>query len=307
MSDMRGKLVAYAELSRATNVPTVWSNVVAGAGLGFVAMRVEEGAPPPTFPWVDVGVVALGVSLLYIAGMIQNALLDADVDARERPSRPLPSRRVSRREASMLLGGAVGLGFACVALVPNHGQRAIPLVLALIVCISLYNWLRPRGRRLVLLMGTCRGLVYPLGAAACGLSFGVTWGVGVVVAFYTAVFSMVARDEEAAEVRAKPLAWALPMLGLIAGSVATMGGVATGRDGVVLVVVALGVMAWLGGAAKAGASEPVRAKVCVLGAISGFCVVDAMVLAAIGLTGPACAAMGCFALTVAGHRRMSGT
>src|SRR5262245_52062653 len=81
------------DLARISNLPTVWSNVLAGALLG--AQR-----PNPT----AVAVAALAGSLLYSGGMLLNDAFDADIDARERPERPIPSGRVTR-------GTVLALGF----------------------------------------------------------------------------------------------------------------------------------------------------------------------------------------------------
>lgn len=308
MSDMRGKFVAYAELARATNVPTVVSNVVAGAGLGAALMAggAEENAPPLLLEWVDVGLVATGVSLLYVFGMVLNAIVDQDEDAKARPGRPIPSGRVSAGAAWGVCGLALVLG---VAAVTAADVRTWLLVGVLVVCIVVYNVWRRDGKRSVAIMGACRGLVYPLAALGAGASrgaIGLAVGVGVLVGVYTVVLSLVARDEVDEGAPKKGIAWGLPWIVVIAGVVAAWGS-GEAYDQVVLIVVAVAGMVWVGGAARAATRERPEAQKAVLVAISGFCLVDGLVLVAAGMTGGACVAYGCFALTVAGHRRLSGT
>jgi hypothetical protein len=63
---------------------------------------------------LNVWPLLVGVSLLYIGGMILNDVCDVAVDHRQRPQRPLPSGRVSRNAAlavTIAMGaGRVGLG-----------------------------------------------------------------------------------------------------------------------------------------------------------------------------------------------------
>ena len=68
------------KIGRVSNLPTVWTNVVAGAFLAGLQ------ADLPQLLWV-----MLAITLFYTGGMYLNDAFDADIDARERPSRPIPS------------------------------------------------------------------------------------------------------------------------------------------------------------------------------------------------------------------------
>ncbi|MBF0375745.1 MAG: UbiA family prenyltransferase, partial [Alphaproteobacteria bacterium] len=70
-------------LGRVSNLPTVWTNVLAGATL---AGGLPDGA----------GLFALLVAatLLYVGGMFLNDAFDRHVDALTRPERPIPSGEV---------------------------------------------------------------------------------------------------------------------------------------------------------------------------------------------------------------------
>src|SRR5512134_2811173 len=85
------------ELGRVSNLPTVISNVACGAVLGGGALL--PGA---------LAVTALSGALFYTGGMVLNDAFDADIDARERPERPIPSARATR-------GAVFRLGFALLA------------------------------------------------------------------------------------------------------------------------------------------------------------------------------------------------
>ena len=79
------KLTTAAKLGRVSNLPTVWTNVLAGCVLAGGSLGVAT-------------VLTLGVlaTLLYVAGMFLNDAFDAEIDARERPERPIPAGEVSR-------------------------------------------------------------------------------------------------------------------------------------------------------------------------------------------------------------------
>ena len=67
-------------LGRVSNLPTVWTNALAGL--------VLAGG------WLDPApllLLFLAVSLAYVGGMFLNDAFDAEVDAVRRPERPIPS------------------------------------------------------------------------------------------------------------------------------------------------------------------------------------------------------------------------
>src|SRR5713101_4665697 len=66
-------------LGRASNVPTVWSNCLAGWILG-------GGGPHKRLL-----ALCAGATLLYLGGMFLNDAFDAQFDLQHRPERPIPS------------------------------------------------------------------------------------------------------------------------------------------------------------------------------------------------------------------------
>src|SRR5918996_6509021 len=97
----RSRPRAYLALARVSNLPTVWTNVLAGVLLA---------ASPPD--WSTFAFVAVAVSMLYTAGMFLNDAFDYRFDAVHRPDRPIPAGQVTLREAfaagfSLLAAGLV--------------------------------------------------------------------------------------------------------------------------------------------------------------------------------------------------------
>ena len=146
----------WLELLRISNLPTVWSNVIAGAVIASVTLIIENWL----FPLV---VVLIAGSSLYLAGMVLNDVFDLDIDRRERPSRPLPSGRITVGQAT-LLGWSLLIigGFLPFAVSITSG--IISLLLA--VCVVLYEKLHARTTWSVLLMAVCRAGLYVLAAIA---------------------------------------------------------------------------------------------------------------------------------------------
>jgi 4-hydroxybenzoate polyprenyltransferase len=173
---------AYLLLSRLSNLPTVWSNVLAGwiaAGGGIVGNAAGLTA------------VAAAVSLIYVGGMFLNDAFDADFDRAHRPDRPIASGSVG-------LGETFAIGFLLLAMGVGWLARAgLPPFfwsMGLAAAIVLYDY-RHKGFSLgPVVMGVCRGLVYCVaGSAAAALSAAV-YAPAMLVAAYTASLTIVARQ-----------------------------------------------------------------------------------------------------------------
>ena len=103
---------------------------------------------------------------LYWAGMAANDWADRELDAVERPERPIPSGRVRAGPRSALAAGltAAGLGLAALA----GGRRALAVAVPLAGAVWAYDLGRrtpPPGRPR---WPPCRGLDVLLGAAPAG-------------------------------------------------------------------------------------------------------------------------------------------
>ena len=84
---MSWKIKTALQLGRVSNLPTVWSNVLAGVALA--------GASPLNGYILP---LILAMSLAYIGGMFLNDAFDRKTDATERPERPIPSGAVKAAE-----------------------------------------------------------------------------------------------------------------------------------------------------------------------------------------------------------------
>ncbi len=189
-------LRALLELSRVSNLPTVWTNVLA-------AWIIASG---PDWRWTSaLGWLLLGASLIYSAGMILNDACDAAWDRDHRPERPIPSGRISLTTVwaiglIWLLGGA--------AIMILLGGASWLMTLLLLAAIVAYNAYHKPWAGSVIVMGACRTLLY-LAAGSAQLQAddpnlfqwvnGPSWGFlavpGVLLGLYIVSLSLVARSE----------------------------------------------------------------------------------------------------------------
>ncbi len=163
-------MVAF-KLGRVSNLPTVWTNVWAGAILAGGSIL------EPLTIWLLVA-----ISLFYVGGMYLNDAFDANIDAVERPERPIPAGQVSRRLVFGFGYGMlfVGLGILTgVGLVPDQGTGIWPAIggIGLAGAVILYNWTHKQSPISPALMGICRALVY----VAVGLCLAVPLPTPVLV------------------------------------------------------------------------------------------------------------------------------
>jgi hypothetical protein len=84
-------------LGRVSNLPTVWTNVLAAVVLSGGDWRSRHLA-----------LLLISMSLCYVGGMYLNDYFDRAIDARERPERPIPSGAISASTVA-----AVGFALHC--------------------------------------------------------------------------------------------------------------------------------------------------------------------------------------------------
>jgi 4-hydroxybenzoate polyprenyltransferase len=179
----RSRARAFLLLSRVSNLPTVWSNVLAG----WIAATGHGGDALAL-----VVAIAIAVSLMYTGGMFLNDAFDAPFDAVARPDRPVPSGVVSRAEAFTFGALLLAVGMLLVAVVA--GARPFVSAVLLAAAIMFYNY-RHKGFALgPVVMGACRGLVYCIaGSVAVALSAAVIVPA-VLLTAYTASLTLVAKQ-----------------------------------------------------------------------------------------------------------------
>src|SRR5437867_6492190 len=111
-------------LGRVSNLPTVWSNCLAGWLLGGGGTG-----------WMFL-LVCLGATCLYLGGMFLNDAFDVEFDRRQRTERPIPSGAITL--SAVWRWGFFWLGAGAMILI-LIGRTTGLLAVALLLCIVLYD------------------------------------------------------------------------------------------------------------------------------------------------------------------------
>ncbi len=283
------------QLGRVSNLPTVWTNTLAGVVL---AGGTVSGS--------GFGVMLLAFSLFYVGGMFLNDAFDAKFDATTRPERPIPRGVVSAAQvyrwgfammgAGIALLGWVGFGFA-----PRAGAAPALAGLALAATITLYDWNHKGFVFSPVVMGLCRVLVL-VGAGLCvNTTPGpALWVAAALMLCYLIGLTYVAKQENLGRVENL---WPLIFL---AAPVAYGAWLMTQNLSVVpfwLVFCGwMGVALWL--LRRRAKGDIPRA---VVSLIAGISLLDAMLIAGSGAPGLALLALLGFGVTLFFQRYISGT
>jgi 4-hydroxybenzoate polyprenyltransferase len=168
----------YLELVRAPAALSVPGDVVAGA-----ASAASLGPRTPA--------LALSSVCLYWAGMAANDWADRELDAVERPERPIPSGRVAASDALAVAGSLTAAGLVIAAL--TGGRRALAVAVPLAGAVWAYDLKfkpTPAGPAV---MAACRGLDVLLGAT--GGAVGRALPAALTVAAHTYTVTALSRAE----------------------------------------------------------------------------------------------------------------
>ena len=200
-------LSTLLRLGRISNVPTVWTNVLAGSIIAGGAGHSDE-----------VALIAIAMTAFYVGGMYLNDYFDRTIDARDRPGRPIDAGEI-RASSVMLIG--FGLLTAGIALMIAFGFGAILCGLLLAGVIVLYDVWHKGNMLSPVVMGLCRALVYiGTGVAMAGGISNATVVGAAALACHVAGITYAAKQESLDRVGnfwplvllAVPLIVALPVL-----------------------------------------------------------------------------------------------
>lgn len=281
----------YLRLGRVSNLPTVWTDVLAGAALA----GVMPGATTALL-------LAVAVSLLYTAGMFLNDAFDREVDARERPERPIPAGDITAGEVFLTGFGMLAAGWLLAAGAARaDGGVAAPVVAALLAgAIVLYNVWHKGNPLGPVLMGLCRGLVYLTAALAVSpaLSLPVVWGA-VVLLSYLIGLTYTAKQESLGRVRNL---WPLLLLAAPLGYTA-----AVAQTGATVMLLSIGLAGWVALSVAALRWPVPDVPRAVVRLIAGIALVDALLIAVAGFAALAWLAALGLPLTLLLQRWVRGT
>jgi 4-hydroxybenzoate polyprenyltransferase len=189
------QLKSWLLLGRVSNLPTVWSNVLAAALVARQCLA-EPGLSYSALTWVG---ALLSLSMMYLGGMFLNDAFDVQWDRENNNPRPLVTGEIPVRQAWTLGLGLLTLGVALSSytqlMSQNTGISAWCAGTALAVVILSYNGVHKRFKHSAFLMGLCRMGVYVVAAILLAELSWLFLLAAVSLCFYIASITYIARGE----------------------------------------------------------------------------------------------------------------
>jgi 4-hydroxybenzoate polyprenyltransferase len=256
-------LSTLLRLGRISNVPTVWTNVLASSVIAGGARHPDQ-----------IALIMTAMTAFYIGGMYLNDFFDRDIDARDRPGRPIDAGEIRAGTVALIGFGLLATGI--VLMIP-FGLATVIWVALLAAVIVLYDVWHKGNTLSPVIMGLCRALVYiATGIATTGSASLATIIGAVALASHVAGITYAAKQESLDRVGnlwplallAVPLLVALPAL----------------FSGWTVVVAFLLLLAADALAIRPLSTRPVPGSVplAVSGLIAAICLVDALAMALSG-------------------------
>ncbi|MEE9321405.1 MAG: UbiA family prenyltransferase [Granulosicoccus sp.] len=291
-------ITTHLQLGRVSNLPTVWSNVIAAS--------VLSGA---TLSPLSLLCAIIALSLFYVAGMYLNDAFDADIDAIERPERPIPSGRISTGQVTasalvLFIAGFLGLWLSRTTAPAALGSGSLGWLtsaIVLLVFIVAYNKHHKSNNYSPVLMAACRAMVLITASYTLSTSLPTTVLFGATMGFFWLMgLTYIAKQEPSQYLQ---VSWPLILLCIpaLAGLfISAEQPVAAIPLAALIVVITVSVRRL-----RNGATGAIGASVGLL--IAGISLLDALLIASQGAWLWMLFAIGCFALTLMLQRRISGT
>ncbi|PWJ60655.1 4-hydroxybenzoate polyprenyltransferase [Dyadobacter jejuensis] len=175
-------LKAYLQLTRPANLVTALADILAGLAIAGYTFADASAWP------------LLGATLgLYGGGVVMNDVFDAELDAIERPERPIPSGKVS-----VQAGRIMGLALLAMGIILANRVGFQSGLVALLIALStiVYNrWAKHHFFMGPLVMGLCRGGNLLLGMSIFSGAI-PQWGwLAIVPIVYIGAITMISQDE----------------------------------------------------------------------------------------------------------------
>ena len=179
------RLIAYLQLMRPANIITAWADILLGyAAAGLVVNNLDL---------VTLGWLILSTTGLYGGGVVFNDVFDTELDAVERPERPIPSGRAS-------LSGAIALGIILLLLgiVAAAMVSTLSAILAIFVAIAALTydkWSKHHRFLGPVNMGICRGGNLLLGVSAIPAAISDRWYLALIPILYIGAITAISQGE----------------------------------------------------------------------------------------------------------------
>jgi 4-hydroxybenzoate polyprenyltransferase len=193
------KLRAYGMLFRLPSMFSSMSNIYAGywIGGGFLYWNSLNNLGALSYEWGTLIFAMIAGGLMIFGGMGLNDVADAEVDAKERPTRPIPSGAVGKKEA---LAISVMLMILAGTIFISLNVQSVWSVLGVISSVFLYNFVLKSYVVGPVSMALCRmfnvWIGMSLGGSANPLEWtAFQWAAIGSMGMYITLVTYLARDE----------------------------------------------------------------------------------------------------------------
>jgi 4-hydroxybenzoate polyprenyltransferase len=188
------KIFPYLQLTRPANVITaiadIWAGFAIAGAWDYMATNWVYG--DQQF-WWNLLWLSLSTIGLYAGGVAFNDVADAELDALERPERPIPSGRASKSTAFWMSTLLLVFGMICAFQV---NQIAGILAISVAACAVLYDFWGKHQRMFgPINMGLCRSGNLLLGVSVAPEVLEKIWPIGILPLIYVAAITMISRGE----------------------------------------------------------------------------------------------------------------
>ncbi len=163
----------YLKLLRIPNIFTVPPDIILGYLIALSSIQIITLSSISYFVPNLILLILSSISL-YLGGLVSNDLFDTKIDKIERPNRPLPSNKVQRKYAVIILIVFFSAGFL-ISLLFNYVTASISGLL--IVSILVYNYKLKNGGLRPFVMGGIRAL-------------NIVYGFSILFGFYVPPFDV---------------------------------------------------------------------------------------------------------------------
>jgi|GEM_PF-360565 len=334
--------------ARISNLPTVWTNVLAAAGLaqaGILLAPLSDGVPltgaglwPGSLTGVVMLLAILALSLMYTGGMFLNDAVDYHWDREHGKDRPVACGLLSRRYVTVAAALCIGLSVLLVAgtvlyplqhmpdaelatqttaykSIAADGWPAVLAVVLLAILVVMYDLLHKRYPLFsAMLMGGCRAGVYIVtGLMLQGLNTQL-WLAALTLLAYITGLTLLARAEHQQHL----LLDRSVMGALLLIFSPLMTALLYGLEQPLLWLVAVVFLGWVvrtvwhllsiqrGEEVRSG-GQVVTVGSCIGALLAAIPLIDALMLASLGMVLPALACLAVFLLIPQLHKWVSGT
>jgi hypothetical protein len=187
-------IFAYLQLTRPANVITAIADIWAGFAIAgaWDYMATDYVYGEGRF-WLNLLWLSLSTIGLYAGGVAFNDVADAELDAIERPERPIPSGRVSKSAAFAMSSILLIFGVLCAFQVNN---TAGILAIAVAACAVFYDyWGKHQQIFGPINMGLCRSGNLLLGVSVAPEVLEKLWPLAAIPLIFVAAITMISRGE----------------------------------------------------------------------------------------------------------------